>query len=91
MDLIFEKEKVTGPKPLYLFPISLLEWKSEIDSFMKSRVDLVCPDSGKDLYPLGLSFTKPEQDIKSEGASTFRCGEDMETSESSRRKVGAFC
>jgi hypothetical protein len=38
-----------------------------------------------------LSFTKPEQDIKSEGASTFRCGEDMETSESSRRKVGAFC
>jgi hypothetical protein len=39
--------------------------------FMKSRADLVCPDSGKDLYPLGLSFTKPEHDIKSEGASTF--------------------
>jgi hypothetical protein len=42
---------------------------------MKSRADLVCPDSGKDLYPLGVSFTKPEHDIKSEGASTFRSGE----------------
>jgi hypothetical protein len=45
----------------------------------KSRADLVCPDSRKDLYPLGLSFTKPEHDIKSEGASTFRGGEDMGT------------
>ena len=54
---------------------------------MKSRADLVCPDSGKDLYPLGLSFTKPEHDIKSEGASTFRGGDDMGTSESSRRMV----
>jgi hypothetical protein len=28
MDLIFEKGKVTGPNPLYLFPVPLLEWKS---------------------------------------------------------------
>ena len=48
---------------------------------MKSRADLVCPDSGKDLYPLGLSFTKPEHDITSEGTSTFRGGEDVGTSE----------
>jgi hypothetical protein len=54
---------------------------------MKSRADLVCPDSGKDLYPLGLSFNKPEHDIKSERARTFRGGEDMGTSESSRRMV----
>ena len=87
MDLIFEEGKVAGPKPLYLFPVPLLEWKSDIDSFMKSRAELVCPDSGKDLYPLGLSFSKPEHDIKSEGASTFRGVEDMGTSESSRRMV----
>ena len=87
MDLICEEGKVAGPKPLYLFPVPLLKWKFEIDSFMKSRADLVCPDSGKDLYPLVLSFTKPEHDIKSEAASTFRGGEDMGTSESSRRMV----
>jgi len=39
-----------------------------IDSFSQSRAALVCPDSGKDLYPLGLSLTKPEHDIKWEGA-----------------------
>jgi len=50
-------------------------------------VDLVCPDSGKNLYPLGLSITKHEHDIKSEGASTLRDGIDMGTSESSRRMV----
>ena len=89
MDLIFEEGKVVGPKPLYLFPVPLLEWKSEIDAFMKSRADLVCPDSGKDFYPLGLFFTKPEHDLKSEGAITFRGGEDIHvgTSESSRRMV----
>jgi hypothetical protein len=31
MDLIFEEGKVAEPKPLYLFPVPLLEWKSEID------------------------------------------------------------
>ena len=54
---------------------------------MKSRTDLVWPYFGKDLYPLGLSFTKPERDIKSEGTSTLRGGEDMRTSESSLRMV----
>jgi hypothetical protein len=41
MDLIFEEGKVAGPKPLYLFPVPLLERKSEIDSFMKSRADCI--------------------------------------------------
>jgi hypothetical protein len=85
MDLIFKHEESGRTKTIV--PLPLLEWKSEIDSFMKSRADLVCPDSVKDLYPLGLSFTKPEHDIKSERASTFRGGEDMGTSESSRRMV----
>ena len=82
IDLIFEKGKVAGPKQLYLLLVPLLEWKSEIDAFMKSRADL---------YPLGLSFTKLEHDIKSEGASTLRGGEDMGTSESSRRMVWTLC
>ena len=63
---------------------------TSIDSFSQSRAALVCPDSGKDLYPIGLSLTKPEHDIKWEGASTFctlQGGKDMRTSESSRQMV----
>jgi hypothetical protein len=73
---MFEERKLSAPKSLYLLLVPLLEWNSEIDSFTHWTAHIVYPDSGKILYTLVISLTKPEQDIMMEVASTLQ-GEDM--------------
>lgn len=48
MDLILGEAKMTGPKPLKMFPVSFLELNSVIDYLTNQRANLVCSDSVKD-------------------------------------------